>query len=363
MNSKERVILWIVILVAFGLFLSQIHTILFPFVVAGITAYFLDPAVDRLERYGMTRPSATITIIGIFFAAVTIAVILVSPILYNQIVEFTQKIPEYTHYIESTLIPRASKFMNYSNMGTASEIHDSLKSVSGTALQFVGGMLSRLWQSGLAVINIFALIFITPVVTFYILRDWHVIIAKVDSLIPLNQLDDIRTQFRLIDKALSGYIRGQLNVCLILGTFYAIGLTMVNLQFGFFIGFATGILAFIPFVGIAVGSLVGIIIAFFQFDNLIDVAMVACVFVLGQVIEGNFITPKLVGDKVGLSPVWLIFGMLAGGALFGFTGVLLAVPATAIIGVLARFFVSKYKQSMLYLGKEPTIVLERPGGA
>ena len=212
-------------------------------------------------------------------------------------------------------------------------------------------------------LNLLSLLFITPIVTFYVLRDWDIMMEKISSWLPQKHRSVILEQFRLIDITLAGYIRGQTNVCLLLGTFYAIGLMLVGLDFGFVIGFMTGILSFIPYVGLLVGMSVGLCVAFVQFGGLEgigSIGIVAAIFVVGQVIEGNFVSPKLVGDKVGLHPLWIMFGMLAGAALFGFVGVLISVPMTAVIGVLMRFMLSKYLNSSLYLensknnGKEAT---------
>ena len=177
--------------------------------------------------------------------------------------------------------------------------------------------------------------------------------AKINTWLPPAYAPTIREQIRLIDNALSGYIRGQTNVCLLLGTFYAIGLSLVGLDFGLFIGLGTGLLSFIPYVGIMFGLVVGLIVAFFQFGDMTHISIVLGIFVLGQIIEGNFITPKLVGDKVGLHPVWIIFGMLAGAALFNFIGILLAVPVTAMIAVLVRFGLNKYLNSGFYALSTP----------
>ena len=203
-------------------------------------------------------------------------------------------------------------------------------------------------QSTLAVVNVLLLIFITPIVTFYILLDWHKITNKVESWFPKAHTKTIKEQLSYVDTALSGYIRGQTNVCLLLGAFYAVGLSLAGLDFGLFIGLATGILSFIPYVGILFGVTIGMMVALFQFGDSIHLLLVFAIFVVGQFIEGNFITPKLVGDKVGLHPVWIIFGMLSGAALFDFVGVLLAVPVTAVLGVIVRFAMKKYLSSPIY---------------
>ena len=205
----------------------------------------------------------------------------------------------------------------------------------------------------MALLNVLSLLFITPIVTFYILKDWDKMMAKVQSWLPTKHAPVILEQCQKIDRTLSGYIRGQTNVCLLLGVFYAIGLTMAGLEFGLFVGLATGILSFIPYVGMMFGVAVGLAIAFFQFGDLYHMAIIFGIFMVGQALEGSVISPYLVGEKVGLHPVWIIFGLLSGGAIFGFVGILIAVPVTAAIGVLACFFMDQYLGSTLYLDKKP----------
>jgi predicted PurR-regulated permease PerM len=183
------------------------------------------------------------------------------------------------------------------------------------------------------------------------LRDWDDIVARFDRLLPRPYEHVIREQLSIIDDTLAGFIRGQLNVCLLMSIVYGLGLTLVGLKFGIIIGLAAGLLVIVPYVGFLICFLIGMGVAFFQFDSMQDVGMVLAVFVAGQIIESNFVTPKLVGEKVGLHPVWIIFGMLAGASLFGFVGVLLAVPLTAVAGVLIRFATARYLESSYYNGE------------
>jgi predicted PurR-regulated permease PerM len=189
---------------------------------------------------------------------------------------------------------------------------------------------------------------ITPVVTFYLLRDWDKLVAKLDQWLPRDSAETIRAQVALVDETLAAFARGQAIVCLLLGVFYGIGLTLVGLEYGLIIGLVTGLISFVPYFGMLTGMVVGVGLAFVQFDSLMPVVMVLAVFGVGQVIEGNVVTPKLVGDRIGLHPVWMIFALMAGGALFGFMGILLAVPVAATIGVLSRFALSRYLAGPLY---------------
>jgi predicted PurR-regulated permease PerM len=211
----------------------------------------------------------------------------------------------------------------------------------------------RVLTGSLAVVNLLSLVFITPVVTFYLLRDWDRIVAKVDSWLPRDHADIIRVQMGEINRTLSGFIRGQATVCLALGTIYGVGLSLVGLDLGLVIGMTSGMLSFIPYLGSITGFVTGMGLAFAQGADWHLPAMVAGVFAFGQVMEGNVLTPKLVGDKVGLHPVWIMFALLAGGTLFGFVGILLAVPVAAVIGVVVRFALSHYLASPIYHGNRP----------
>jgi predicted PurR-regulated permease PerM len=344
-SQKEKTILWVLGFCALLAFIYLIKSILLPFVVAMITAYFLDPAADKLEKWGMSRFLATGVITLSFFAVLLTAFFLLAPVLYDQCISLIQKVPHYVEIFQTSVLPSVTHVLHDLDPEALEKAKAAVGDASGQVLGFVGEMIANVWQSGMAFVNLVSLIFVTPIVTFYVLRDWDVMVNKVDSWLPVKHADTIRVQIAEINRTLSGYIRGQTNVCLFLGIFYATGLMLAGLDFGLFIGLGTGLLAFIPYVGMAIGMATGLAVAFFQFGGLEgshEIGVVLLVFLIGQVIEGNFLTPKLVGTKVGLHPVWIIFGMLAGAALFGFTGILLAVPVTAVIGVLARFFLSQY---------------------
>jgi predicted PurR-regulated permease PerM len=223
--------------------------------------------------------------------------------------------------------------------------------VAGNVVGWLGQILSGLWSGGLAVFNALSLVVIMPVVAFYLLRDWDRIVAHIDGLLPRDGADTIREQVREIDDRLSGFVRGQASVCLALGTWYAVGLTLVGLDFGLLVGIGAGLISFVPYLGTGLGLIVGLGLAVAQYDTWLPIGLVAAVFVSGQMLEGYVLTPRMVGERVGLHPVWVLFALMAGGALLGFTGVLLAVPAAAVIGVLVRFAISRYLQSPLYRSK------------
>jgi len=248
------------------------------------------------------------------------------------------------------------------------ELGDLARSRMGTGLNWVLGTLLNVAKSSVAIANLLSLIFITPVVTFYLLRDWDRIVAKLDALLPRQHAAVIRAQGREIDTTLAGFARGQATVCLILATYYASALMIVDLPYGLVVGLAAGFLTFIPYLGAIGGFVIAMSIALVNFDGWGGIIAVAAIFFAGQLVEGNFLTPKLVGERVGLHPVWVIFALLAGGTLFGFLGVLLAVPVASGIGVLVRFALSRYLVSPVYLGRAapvqppvpPLVGIDRP---
>ena len=349
MSRRETALFWLAGGALLLMFLLAVKSVLFPFVVALIMAYLLDPAADKLEHIGLSRSVSTLCITILLFLVLVGIILLLGPLLYNQLLAFLKKVPAYIQFFSDEILPLISDTIRTVDPAAVEQAKSAMSDSSGKMAGFIGKFIGNLWDSGIAVINILSLFFITPIVTFYILRDWDRLIAKANGLLPPKYANVIRQQAYEIDRTLAGYIRGQTYVCLLLGAFYAIGLSIIGLEFGLIIGMVTGILCFIPYVGMLFGLATALLIGFFQFEgDLIQLAVIAGIFLAGQVIEGNFITPKLVGEEVNLHPVWLIFGMLCGGALFGFTGILLAVPITAIIGVLVRFGVSRYMHSELY---------------
>ena len=348
MNKSRNLWFWLSVIITFFVFVYLIRGVLLPFVLGMATAYFLDPAADRLQKWKLSRGTATLTITALFFSIIGLTLVFGIPLIAGQLSDLLTALPNYLAQLEQNIIPLAEQKLQGLSPAFVTEFKTSITSSTGilarAAADFVGGMLS----SGVAFINIISLILITPIVAFYLLRDWDKVVAHIDALLPRKRAETIRQQLVIIDNTLAGFVRGQLNVCILLGIYYAIFLTILGLNFGFVIGLATGFLVIFPYVGLLVGMAAGITVAFFQFGEMSQVLMVLGVFISGQVIEGNFVTPKLVGDKVGLHPVWIIFAMLAGGALFGFVGVLLAVPMAAVIGVLIRFGLGEYQKSSYF---------------
>ncbi len=363
MTIRAQVIAWCLLLGVFIIMLAFLRDVLFPFVAGFAIAYFLDPVCDRLERAGMSRTWATVLVTGLFFVLFILLLALLAPLLYGQIIQFLNNLPRYVSAIESKAAPLMDAARGYlSSEEGALKVKAFVEAHFGDVAKITVAFLGK-FVGGLQVtFNIVSLFVVTPVVAFYLLRDWDRIVARVDSWLPRAHVETIRAQARLVDETLAGFMRGQFTVCLLLGLFYGIGLSLVGLDFGLVVGLGTGLMSFIPYFGMLVGFVVGMALAVAQFDSWTHIAMVAAVFAAGQFIEGNFLTPKLVGDRVNLHAVWIMFALLSGGALFGFVGVLLAVPMAAVIGVLVRFTLEQYRQSALYLGAAQPAPRQRPTG-
>ncbi|SMC73864.1 AI-2E family transporter [Primorskyibacter flagellatus] len=321
--------------------------VLLPFVLGGAIAYFLDPVADRLERAGCSRTLATGIITVMAIIIFVLMALLVIPTLVQQTVQLFEVAPQLFQDLQEFLTSRFPSLMDQD-----SAIRQSLSGLGETIRDRGGELLNTVLTSAASILNIVLLFVIVPVVAVYLLLDWDNMIARIDELLPRDHAPVIRQLGRDIDKTLAGFIRGMGTVCLVLGVYYAVALMLVGLQFGLVVGVVAGLLTFIPYIGAIFGGALAIGLALFQFwGEWVWIAAVAAIFFLGQFIEGNFLTPKLVGNSVGLHPVWLLMALSVFGALFGFVGMLVAVPVAAALGVLARFGVSQYKHSILYRGQ------------
>ena len=331
------VLLWI----AFYL----LKSIMMPFIIAVILAYLLDPILTTLCKLRVPRNIATLIVLMLFFTAIAMLTIMTMPIIYAQ----AMKLRELLLHSESQLsLPLVIGNIEHFAPHLIEQIKESIGGFSLHVMSFAARLLQEIFQSSMIAINILSLVFITPIVTFYILRDWSYITENFKWFIPKKFRSIVYKFLGDLDFTLSGYLRGQLLVCLVLSAYYSATLSMIGLDSALTIGILTGMLAFIPYIGATFGALLSILVAAIQFQTLKYMLFVLLIFALGQVLEGNFITPRLIGEKVGLHPVWIMFGLLACGTLFGFFGILIAVPLTAIIGVFTRLMISRYTHSKFY---------------
>jgi len=339
---------WGIAAAALILILMVLGNVILPFVVGMAIAYFLDPVADRLQALGLSRVLSTLVISLVVVAVVVMAGLVVIPTLIQQATGLVAAAPTLFEQLWTFLTERFPELMDES-----SPVRQSLIGVGETIQARGGELLQGLLSSAAGVVNLVVFLVVAPVVGFYMLLDWDNMIARVDQLLPRDHRPVIRRLAGQIDRTLASFVRGQGTVCLILGTFYAIALMVVGLQFGLVVGLIAGLLTFIPYVGALVGGLLSVGLALFQFwGEWWNILVVAAIFQAGQLVEGNILTPKLVGSSVGLHPVWLIFALSAFGTLFGFVGMLVAVPVAAAIGVLVRFGIEQYEQSLLFQGVE-----------
>jgi predicted PurR-regulated permease PerM len=361
MTLQKQASFWLLALFAFIGVLWLLQDILLPFIAGFVLAYFLDPVADALERLKIPRVLATLLILSVAIAGVVIGVLIVVPVLADQALKLAQDLPDLAKALVARLdevTPQALKDMLTKAGGTSS---GSLGDMAGKATGWVATVIQSVWSGGMALVNVLSLLIITPIVAFYLLADWDKLVAKVDSWLPRDHVEEVRTIARSIDSAMAGFIRGQGTVCLLLGLFYAIGLSLAGLKFGLAIGLGAGLLSFVPYVGAIIGGVLAIGVGLVQFwPDYSSVILIVGIFVAGQFIEGNFLSPKLVGSSIGLHPVWMMFALLAFSYTFGFVGLLLAVPLAAVVGVLVRYGLSHYLGSKLYTGVPLPVVTALP---
>jgi predicted PurR-regulated permease PerM len=345
---RQQAVYWGLAALAFLAVLWVLGPVLLPFVVGGAIAYILDPVADRLQRLGLPRVAATaiITLAALMGLVVLIAVVI--PTLIEQTTALIRAAPTYFETLREMLMARWPGLVEEDGI-----VRRGLADL-GAAVQARGGEIAQQLVSGVfGVVGALVFVVVVPVVAFYLLLDWDRMVARIDDLVPRDHLGTVRHLAAEIDATLASFVRGQGTVCLILGTFYSVALMAVGLQFGLVVGAVAGLITFIPYVGAIVGGGLAVGLALFQFwGEWGMIALVAAIFVAGQFVEGNVLTPKLVGDSVGLHPVWLLLALAVFGSLFGFVGMLVAVPVAAAMGVIARFLVAEYKDSLLYRGRE-----------
>jgi predicted PurR-regulated permease PerM len=346
--AREQVTYWGIAAAVFLVVLWYLGDVMLPFVLGAAIAYFLDPVADRLERLGLSRAAATAVIAVAAVVLFVVLALLVIPSLIRQTTELIEIAPVLVAQLRDFLVSRFPDIVV-----PDSQLRQTFDQVGATVQSRGAEVLNTLLASVGSILNVVLLFVIVPVVAVYMLLDWDNMVARVDTLLPRDHAPVIRRLAGEIDASMSGFLRGMGTVCVILGTYYAVALMLVGLNFGLVVGFVAGVLTFIPYVGAIVGGALAIGLALFQFwGEWHWIVLVAVIFQAGQFVEGNVLTPRLVGTSVGLHPVWLLLALSVFGSLFGFVGLLLAVPVAAALGVLARFGIEQYRLSRLYRGRE-----------
>ena len=346
--NNIKIIFWLLFFSLLYFFLYEISSILSPFIASMIIAYFLDPLTLKLEKIGIRRTYVVSIIVGGFFLSVIVGLLKIVPTLFDQIKEFILTIPQYQEYVSSNILPKLEFLFSKVNPKLGIEIKSRLTSFSSSFFEYILLIIRNIFDSSMAVFNIIALILFTPILVFYLLRDWPSIIKNIENLVPLTQKKLIFEQLRQVDMVLSAYIRGQINVCLILSLFYVIALSLLGLNYFLLMGIISGFLIIIPYIGFMIGGSICALISLLQFSDMNYVYITFGIFLLGYLLESYFLTPKIVGEKVGLHPVWIIFALMSGGAIFGFWGMFFSIPIAAIIGVLIRSTIRYYLASHIY---------------
>jgi predicted PurR-regulated permease PerM len=364
MRLERQLGFWLGAFGALALFLYVFSSVLLPFVAGLILAYLFNPLADRLEKAGFNRLGASLLIVIVVSFAFVLMLILFVPVMAHQLAAFIESLPGLVTRLQALVAEEGGLLggrfgggwlerLGLNEQLSSAEIQKSLGDIVKQGVQWMLAFMKSLWSGGQALLGVFSLLVVTPVVAFYILLDWGRMIATIDGLAPPAHREDIRALARDMNRAIAGFLRGQSLVCLFLGLWYGIGLSLIGLKFGFLLGVCAGFLSFIPYVGSLTALVLSAVMSIVQgWPSMGLFAMAMGVIGVGQFLEGNVLTPRLVGASVGLHPVWLMFALFAFGSLFGFTGLILAVPVAAVLGVLIRFAIGRYRLSPVYLGAE-----------
>jgi len=348
-----RALFWIGLCLLVAIVLGLVQSILMPFVVGFAIAYVLTPAVARLERWGIGRTLGSLIVLIMFLLGLSLIVVILVPLIQGQVIQLIASIPFLVRSLQDQLTNLVDLLQQHLPAEDVARLRDTLGARMAEALTWLALLLQSLITSSLAILNILSLVIVTPIVTFFLLRDWEKMVAAIDSYLPRPSLETVRGQARLISDTLVGFFHGQALICVILAIYYAAVLSLAGLRSALALGVLIGVLSIIPFLGVATGFLLAVSLAVSQYGTWTAILTVCTIFAVGEMINANILTPQLLGDRVHLHPVWVIFALFAGGVLFGFVGILLAVPAAAVIGVLARFALARYRQSTLYNGSPP----------
>ncbi len=352
LSLTRHALFWLGVLVLFTGFVWLFKAILLPFVLGLAIAYLLDPVVRRLERRKIPRSLAALLILLAFIAFISAFLALVLPPLYQEMILFAEALPGYIAGLWDMAAPHLESLYPALYEDGLAAMKDALQQHTGKAINISTGLIGGLVSGGQALVGAMSLFILTPLVAFFMLREWDKITGWVDGLIPRGSYDTVKYLVRESDHKIAAFIRGQLIVAFILGTGFALALSLAGLKFGVLIGITTGILSIIPLVGSTIGLIASITAAWFQSTDFLYVGLIALIYLTGQVVETNFLTPKIMGRALGLHPLWIIFALMAGASLFGIVGMLIAVPFAAIISVLAGFGLDKYRESAYYAPPE-----------
>lgn len=353
MTIRNTALFWLATALVFVLLLYEFSEILLPFVAGMALAYLLDPVADRLTGLGLSRTWAAALILGVFVVVLVMLLIIIVPVLATQAESFIINLPRYLDGLQKWLTQQAGTKLFRVLHISSTDIRGSLGSFVSDGTSMLTTLLAKVWSGSRVIVSIVSLAVVTPVVAFYMLIDWDRMIETVDGWLPRQSQPTIRALAAEMNLGVARFVRGQVSVSALVGLFYAVALSLAGLDFGLLIGLCAGLISFVPYLGSFGGGALAIGVALFQFPpDWTSVVVVAVIFLFGQFVEGNVLQPKLIGSKVGLHPVWLMFALFAFGALFGFLGLLIAVPSASALAVLIRFVLGKYLDSPIYWGQQ-----------
>jgi predicted PurR-regulated permease PerM len=361
MAFQRPSILWIATAAIVAATIVLLREILTPFLVGIALAYLLDPLVTRLERLGLGRGVAALGIISLFYAAIIALIVVLTPIIGEEIAIFVEKLPGYLSQLQALATDPSRPWMRKIISEGLSEAQQSTGELATLGANLGANLLRKLWSDGGALASIFSLLVVAPIVTFYLLIDWDGIIAMLDKMIPAAHRETVRTLAREINETIGVFLRGQGLICLILAVYYAVALSFTGLNHAYLIGIVSGLISFIPYLGLLTGLVLSISVALLQFWPSWDsIPFIAGIFIIGQLVNDNLLTPRLVGARVNLDPLSVMFAIAAFGYLFGFVGLLIAVPLAATIGVIVRFILSQGLETSLDQASEQNAVAANP---
>jgi putative permease len=344
----NRLAFWLIVLAIFCGFAYIVADTLIPFMIAFVFAYLLQPVIEtNCEKLKFPRSWVTLGVFIIFLSGFITIILLIAPIIYQQMSIVVSKMPQYKSNFESVISIWSEKINNI-NPELANKVNESAKTLLDSAFSIFASFANHIWQYMLATINFFTIIALVPIILYYFLRDWPQIVKTIESVVPMRGKSKIREIFISINQLLSAYIRGQLNICMILAFYYTLGLNLINFDLALLLGLLSGFLIIIPFIGAMLSFLMVAISCYFTFGIGFELIYVTILYIIGHTIEGYILAPKIIGDRIGLHPLWIMFAVFAGGSVFGFIGVVFAIPLAGIVKVLLMHLIDYYKSSSMY---------------
>lgn len=348
-SKTQKVSFWLFLTATISFLLYNVWTVFLPFLIAGVVSYLLHPLVQKLERLlRLPHHIVAFFVYLLFITIVAIILIIVAPLVYDQIIYFMQRIPGYRTYTSEHLLPSIVEYIGKIDPKVATKIEGGLYSFANSLFVEFGDTMQGIWSYTVATVSVLIAILLLPIILFYFLRDWNRIRSAYRDLFPKHTRYGLTKVLLDIDAVLSAYIRGQLNICFLMAFVYSIGLQLIGVDFAIVLGIMSGFFIVLPLIGVITPLSINLLVCYFEYGVGNEMLMVVLLFVIGHFIEGYILAPKVIGKKIGLHPLWIMFAVLAGAHLFGLTGMLVAIPIAGITKVILVHFMFHYKNSEFY---------------